>query len=97
MLYQLSYTHRVPAGAHTVGTGPRIPEPRSRPTGSLPTATTRSGARVSTAGGGYAVPVTGGFASPAASSAANEPTTSSDALRACSPEGPGAGTNSVRR
>src|SRR3712207_5771315 len=45
----------------------------------------------------FAVPVAGGLTSPASSSAAKEPTTSSEAVRAWSPDGPGAGTNSVLR
>jgi hypothetical protein len=63
----------------------------------------REGNRRNDTGGdgpaGQAVPVapSGGLASPAASSVANEPTTSSAAPFAWSLFGPGVGTNRVRR
>jgi hypothetical protein len=62
----------------------------------------RKGNGANDTGGAQASDAAGGAVSPsasssAASSAANEPMTSSAAPFACSPLGPGAGTNTVRR
>jgi hypothetical protein len=85
VLYQLSYTHHV------------SPARRERLRGTEPNDT--GDAQASDAAGGAlsAVSPSGAAASPAASRPAKESTTSSAALRASSPLGPGVGTNSVLR